>query len=701
MNKQVRPLLYTGCAVISLLLIGCSNSSLSSTKQTDFSMIHTEQDVAALFPRTATELTQRMDAALLQAQQQIDALVAVPQDKRSYATVARALDLLDALSDAAIMANACSTLEYVTTDDAVRTAAHDAVRKVQEFWVDAIENNVNLYHIFKDYVADVVPHEQLTAEQHYYLHEMLTQFKRRGLDLPDEQRTRVATLKKEIAQLSQDFEANIAKDQRTITVDVAGLAGVDADFIAQLKRTDDGLYILGVDYPTVDTIMSTCIVEATRKALYLAFNNRAHPTNQDVLQRLIAARDELASLLGMASFSELSLVDEMVASPERAHEFLQALHKRASVKAEQEFKELVTDLPAGITLTADGKLKPWDVSYVKNSYKKKYLAIDEEKIAEYFPMTSTVEGLLNVYKQFFNLTFDTVPLAGLWHDELRTLAVRDGSTHQLLGYLVLDLYPRPNKFTHACHITIVPSVVRDDGSHLPSVSVVLANFPRESATKPALFKRNDVSTFFHEFGHALHAILGRTEVASLSGTSVKRDFVEMPSQMLEEWLWDADILKQVSKHYKTGAPLSDELITKIQALKNFDSGHFVQRQAFLSTASLAYYGAGSAKDIKEIWRNLVDTLVPNIAYEPESHMYLSFGHLTGYGPRYYGYLWSKVFALDLFQTIKKTGLLNPEAGKHYVDQIIGRGGSKNPNELLKSYLGREPRQDAFFADLGL
>lgn len=687
------------CGILCLFLY--SFLSPSGSKQMNLSIITKPQDVRSLFSVTAPELTARVDAALIKAQKQIDSIIAVPTDKRSYATIAQELDAVSSLSDAAILASICTALENVTTDDALRQAAHDAMTKIQDFFVDAVENNKVLYNVFKAYADTVALTEQLTDEQRYYIQETMTQWQRQGLDLPDDKLAQCSALKKEIAKLSQDFEANIAKDNRTISVPSTDLVGVDPDFVAQLKRDDAGNYILGVDYPTVFTVLDTCSVESTRKALYLAFNNRAHPVNQALLERLIAARDELAHVLGMSDYNKLTLANEMVETPERAYDFLQKLVGASLPKQKKEFQLLTANLPEGVKLTPTGQFKPWDLAYTKNSYKKKHLELDEQLIAQYFPMQSTVDGLLAIYEQFFNLKFEQIELPGLWYKGLTTLAVHDGTSKELLGYLILDLHPRANKYSHACHITIVPSVTRPDGSKMPSVSVVLANFPEESASKPSLLKRNDVNTFFHEFGHALHAILGRTHMAGFAGTSVKHDFVELPSQMLEEWLWDTAILKMVSKHYVDGISLPDDLIAKIQASKTFDSGYFVQRQAFLALASLAFFDKGAIKDVQTVWQTLATTVVPGVAYEPLAHMYLSFGHLTGYGPRYYGYLWSKVFALDIFAAIKKEGLLSPSAGKRYVDTVIGLGGSKNPNDLLFAYLGRQPNQDAFLTDQGL
>lgn len=688
------------CGMLCLVATGC-NLIKYQEKDDTMTKIQKKEDIAALFPKTVTELESRVQASLVDAKKKIDALVALPKANYSYATVAQPLDELDVLSNMAIMMNVCTALENVCPDEALRTAAHDAVKKLQEFRIDVIDNNKAIYDTFVAYATDVAPHEQLTDEQRYYISETLKSFKRRGFDLPDEQRNECAKLAKEIAQLSQDFERNIAQDQSTVSVSKDELAGVDPEFVAQLKTDAQGQYILGVDYPTVFTIFETCSVESTRKKMYLTFNNRAYPANQPILERLIAARDELAQLLSMPSYATLCLADEMVETPERAYTFLYELLDRSNAKQLAEFKLLTSHLPQGVTLTEQGYLKPWDVAYVKDNYKKKYLAVDEQSIAHYFPSASTIAGLLSLYEQFFNLSFKHVEGLSLWANNLTTIAVFDAQDKKLLGYLILDLYPRAHKFTHACHMDLTPSIIAADGSKPPSVSLVLANFPPDSANKPALYKRDDVNTFFHEFGHALHALLGRTRVASFSGTHVKYDFVEMPSQMLEQWLNDSAILKKISKHYITGEPLPDELIAAIDSVKNFDSGYHIQRQAFLSLVSLSYYGPGAIKDCNKIWETLLKKCVPTIAYEPQAHMYLSFGHLPGYGPRYYGYLWSKVFALDLFESIKKQGLLNPQAGKLYVDKILSHGGSKNPNELLKSYLGREPRQDAFFADIGL
>jgi thimet oligopeptidase len=264
------------------------------------------------------------------------------------------------------------------------------------------------------------------------------------------------------------------------------------------------------------------------------------------------------------------------------------------------------------------------------------------------------------------------------------------------------LYPRENKYGHAAHAGVIHSIKQFYGQdNPPSVSFVVANFPKPTVDKPSLLKFDDVSTFFHEFGHAMHAMLGRTNIASFSGTNTKLDFVELPSQILEEWLYNKEILEKVSGHYQTGESLPDTIIDTLIKLKTFSSGAMIQGQIYYARIALAYYAQGADKDVYKIAQNLANTMTKNTIVDSENHFYASFSHLTGYGARYYGYLWSKVFALDIFEQIEKEGLLNAQVGQRYINEVIGKGGSIDPNKLLKNFLGREPNDKAFFKSLGL
>ncbi|HLJ31419.1 MAG TPA: M3 family metallopeptidase [Candidatus Babeliales bacterium] len=670
-------------------------------------------DIISLFDLTPTDIPVKTKQYLEEAHNIIDAIIAIPDDQRTFANTAQPLDELLALSNLMIVQRIFEALELLSPDQAIRNSAHDAYISIQAFWVDHVTSNKALYNAFMAYESQN-KYEELSAQQRYFISDMVDSFKREGLALDDETLLKVNTLRKELAALTADFDRNIAQDNRTITVNSDELAGLDNDFIATLPQTDNGLYILGVDYPTYFKVMENCAVAQTRKKLYTAFNNRAYPANDTLLKQIIIKRDELAHLLGYTDFASLDIDDQMAHTPAKAHAFIMDLIDKSTPKAHAEIALLTQTLPASVEFSADGKIHPWDWAYLENSYKKTHFNLDEEKIAEYFPMENSIKELLDIYRQFLSIEFQEVAAPGLWHEDVSAVRVVD-KNGQLLGTLILDLYPRANKYSHAAHTTIIPASYKH-GVRIPDISIVMANFTKPTANKPSLLKRDEVKTFFHEFGHALHAILGATEVASLAGTHTKRDFVELPSQMLEEWLHDKDILKKVSRHYVTGESLPDDMIDTIINLKNLTTGYFVTRQSCLSSLALSYFGssfaplsprlqsAGKAsadKDPYTIMEQLYTTMLPYMAFSKDNHFYTSFGHLTGYGAKYYGYLWSKVFALDMFATIKKYGLLNPEIGQRYIKEVLSKGGAQDPNELLYNFLGREPNAEAFLQEMGL
>lgn len=658
------------------------------------------KDVMQLFPKSPSEIEMLTSLYIKDAQKKIADIIAIPDDQRTFANTAKALDELAGISDFIIFIHAVDVIEKTHPNDAMRKAAQDALLAINSVVVDAITNNRDLYNALKSYMRGAGLKEQLSPDQRYFLKKAMDDFERAGLSLPDNELGEIKKLKKELVEIELNFGANIAKDNRTITVSREGLQGLDESFIESLKRTEKGDYILGIDYPTYHNVMENCSVEATRKALYRAFMNRAYPQNEPVLKELIAKRDQWAKKLGYQNFAEFNVSDQMAGNVATIEKFLNELLPMVQEKDTQEFNQLISDLPTDVKLTSDRKMQPWDFPYVQNYYKKKHFNVDDVAIAEYFPMEKTVKGLLEIYEKFFSLRFKNVTVVGAWHGDVNLIEVYDAESSALLGYLLLDLYPRDNKFSHACHIEIIPATYKD-GVSVPGISLVIANFPKSTSSKPSLLKRSDVETFFHEFGHALHGLLGKTQLASLAGTNTKMDFVEMPSQMLEEWLWDKDILKQLSSHYKTGEQLPDALIDSMVALKKFDTGSQLLKQLIYATLSLEYFKDGEHKDAYEIFKGLHTKNQHHIVFDPDNHKYAAFGHLPDYGARYYGYMWSRVFALDLFEEIKKHGLLNPVIGKKYILDILSKGGTEDPNVMLKNFLGREPNQDAFLRDVGL
>lgn len=556
----------------SLLSILCALPACSFFSQQppemSITMIHHAQDIPGIFPTSPAAITALANTAIREAQEAVEHIIALDDRDRTFKNTAKALDEAIMRFDSA--GSTIASIGMLNPDKAMREEAHKQEVIISQKAIDLFGQNKALYEAFKAYALGNSKKESLTAEERYFINEAMDDFKRAGLELSDAQREKVKELQKKLAELTTEFDKNINQDSTTITATREELEGVKEDFINSLKKDESGNYILRTDYPTRSAVMPNARHESLRKRFHQAMSNRAYPTNLEVLNKIIGTRDELAHALGFSSYAALDLSNQMVKTPQNAREFLDELMIKARKKGELEYAMLTKELPEGVCLTEDKKIKPWDSSYITEQYRQKHYNISQEKLSEYFPMESTIKALFAIYEKFFGITFTVTPLHGLWHDDIELIQVdKDGKT---VGFIIIDLYPRDNKYSHACHMGIYPATVDEHGTLLPSVGIVVANFPKSTGNKPALLKFSDVITFFHEFGHALHAVLGRTALATQAGTSVKRDFVELPSQMLEEWLYEPEILNLVSCHYQTGEPLPADTIKKLIELKRLTSG---------------------------------------------------------------------------------------------------------------------------------
>ena len=367
-----------------------------------------------------------------------------------------------------------------------------------------------------------------------------------------------------------------------------------------------------------------------------------------------------------------------------------------------------------------------DVTFLMTRYTKKHLNVDETAISEYFPADATVRGLFDIYEKFLGIELVRHSHLGdtFWHESVELLEVHTAPRNAegadpletLIGYIAIDLFPRAGKYGHACAHGVVKGVLRDaslaDGvakKYSPPVSVVLANFPKATADKPALLLFGDVVTLFHELGHAFHNLFGRTAMPTLGGTNVLRDFVELPSQMLENWCWQQSTLESLARHYKTGEPMPAQLLQGKIAAKNVFSGRDNLRQMQFASYSLELFSptfaaqlAADTTDTTRFFNALRPRVLPGLDYDESGHFECAFEHLLGYGASYFGYMWSQVFSADVFDYIQqRNGLLDPLMGRRYIAHIIGPGGSAQPAELLRRFLGREPRNDAFVKELGI
>lgn len=655
-------------------------------------------DVQQLFTCDAPCLKKRLQLSRERIEKILETMYAVPANQKSFENTIVPFDT--AVEDFSRVAALAQIFSFTSPDAVMRETAHEVMVSAEKLALDLFEQNVQWYAAFIAYYEGNFRTEFLNEEQRFVVEELFKACRRAGLHLPAEQQKELKKLKEELSQVSLAFDKAIGDEATDVLVDRQALAGLSEDFINSLSRSGDK-YVLHPDMPTYLQILEHCSVSETRKALFNAYSNRGYPSNVERIRQIVALRDKLAKMLGYASYADFDIEDSMAKTVERVSSFIKDISQRLRAKVAQEMSFLKKELPAGVHMGADGLIKPWDLTYVKSLYKKKHFQIDEAAIAEYFPVDTTFQRLLNVYESFFGVTFEKLPKQSwVWDPAVDVVAVKKDGL--LRGYIIFDLYPRPNKFSHACAAGVISPKRLPGGELQPAVVVVIANFPQATAEKPALLQRQEAQTFFHEFGHAMHNIFAARSLAKTSGLNgVKTDFVELPSQMLEEWLWDTEILQKVSSHYKTGEPLPVGLITCMQKNRNFDSGDWTQRQLFFTDISLKSFLSGADKDLEALKQTLWKEDRPFLSYPADAHYEASMGHLTGYGAKYYGYLWSKVFALDLFDMIKKqNGLLNQEVGNRYAKIILARAASQDPNKLLVEFLGREPNSDAFFNSMG-
>lgn len=626
-------------------------------------------------------------------------LLDISKEDRTYENTILLFDRITQLSDLALLGHVLEAFILLHPDPNIRKTALEQKTIIVKYFTDNILQNTLLYNVLKESREEIEKIYGLSDEKKYCIQQILTEFERTGVHLPPEKKQQFSLLTERIELTGSTYTQNISSDNIPVVVPLEALKGLPDYFIKNLKKTDDDRYLLTTDYPTYFTIMEECLIEETRKKLYIAFQNRGYPKNQEELEILINTRNKLAHLLNFPSFASYDIANQMIKTTKNVRSFLYELATLVEEKVEKEVTTLKEEAKIYHLLKENNKIDPWNTRFLVKRYQKRFFGLDETEISHYFPLGNTLKQLYSLYEDFFNILL--VPLESeipLYHPDVSLLAVKNRENDQIIGYFLLDLFPRPHKYSHAAHLTVVPAVSLLNNLSTVPLSIIIANFAQEQSDSPALLKFDEVKTFFHEFGHALHALFGKTQLASVSGTSVKTDFVEMPSQMLEEWLYEPEVLERISRHYKTAKPLPNGLIDRIIKNKNLFAGTALKRQLFFAFLALEYYDRKPPLNLFEIMKELHETLRPEIEFYEQDHVYANFSHLVGYGAKYYGYLYSKVFALDLFDGIKYA-LFDSSIGKKYKEIVLQKGGSQDPEKILELFLERKPSMQAFINDL--
>ena len=554
-----------------------------------------------------------------------------------------------------------------------RTLAEDSLQRVVKAGVERGLNR-ELYDVL---VA--IDASSLAVDAQRVLADALRDFRRSGIALDDASQARLREISERSTIIDQEFSRGIRDDVRSIRVAPTSLDGLPEDFIEAHPVEDDGLVTITTDYPDIVPFRMFAKDADARRAIQIESLNRGWPGNDELLGELLALRDEQARLLGYASWPDFDTEVKMVASGKAEGEFIEKL-KGASAAAGARDRDILLerlkqDRPEATTIDAA------DSSYYTELVRRENFDVDSQELRPYFSFEKVRQGLLDVTGRLFGLTYERVDNAHTWHEDVDVYDVLDGG--DLIGRIHLDLHPREGKFKHAAQFDITAGIA---GVQLAEGSLA-CNLPR------GLMEHSDVVTLFHEFGHLVHHILANGQrFAALAGIETEWDFVEAPSQMLEEWAWDATVLQSFAIN-AAGEPIPASLVERMRAADEFGNGIQVAVQNFYSAVSFRLH-EDLPSDRTALIRELQDEYSV-FAYLPGTHFQANFGHLTGYSSAYYTYMWSLVIAKDLFSAFDPSDLFATTVARRYRDLVLAPGGSEDAAVLVRNFLGRDYSFDAF------
>lgn len=617
----------------------------------------------------------------------------IPAGQHTVANTLLATDEL--MYDLTDLSQKLGLIAGVHTNEQLRDAANTANEELLAY-INNLYLKEGLYNALKNLAASPAS-KKMPANQQKYLRETLLTFEKNGMKLPVQQQKEVMDINQKLAATGVQFDENIAKYKDSLRFTAAQLTGVPEHIRAPWKRADS-TYVVNINTPNSNAIGSYAHNSDTRRAFFVAYNNRAYPKNLAVLDSLFYYRQLLANKLGFPSYASYVVVDKMAASPDTVWRFENELIKKLSPHVTTDLDEL-RQLKQQDTSAAADSLYAWDISYYTQQLLDKKYQLNNEEVRAYFEMNNTLQGMFTVYQQLFNIEIRAAAHVPTWHEKVKAYELFKGG--KKLGTFYLDLFPRPGKFTHFATFPI--SLYRiSNGREVLPVTAFVGNFADGDAGTPALLYHREVLILFHEFGHLLHSLLARSDIASQGPFTLKGDFIEAPSQLLENWCWEYDALKLFARHYKTGAVLSPGLFEKMKRAKMVQNAANYMKYVYVGVLDFTYhdkYDSIKHKDITavsaDLWRLM------QLPYVPNTHAICSSPHLNSYGGFYYGYLWSRVFAQDMFSVFKKNGVMNTATGVKYAREILEKAATIDERQMLYNFLGRSPNTNAFFESLGL
>lgn len=603
-------------------------------------------------------------------------------------------------------------LESVATYPELR-AAHNAVQPVISAFYSGIPLNEGLWKALQKYAAT----DEAKALMHThkrFLTKTMDDFWRHGAELDPAGKARLEALDVELSKLTTKYAENVldsTNEFELIVTDEAKLAGLPPTAIAAARASAESKGVKGwrftLQAPSYLALMTYLDDAPIREQVYRAYGTRstagAHD-NRAIVGRILELRREKATLLGFASFADLVLEDRMAHSGDRAKKFLIDLKVKTEARFHAENEELAA-FRRSLEGPGAADLASWDIGYYAEKQRAALYDFDEEALRPYFPLERVVEGMFETVQRLYGIRVTERRGAPVWHPDVKVYGIydRDGA---LLGAFYADWYPRETKRGGAWMDAFITGLPEKDGFK-PHLGLMCGNLTPPVDGRPALLTHRDVQTIFHEFGHLLHHCLSRVELRSLAGTSVAWDFVELPSQIMENWTWEREALDLFARHYQTSEPIPDDLFQKMNRARNFRSANAQMRQlgfGFIDLALHIGYNPAKDGDVLDYSRRILQEFSP-APLPPEHALIASFTHLfaspVGYGAGYYSYKWAEVLDADAFSRFRETGIFSREVGLEFREKILARGDSEDPAELYRSFMGRDPNLNALLERSGL
>ena len=638
------------------------------------------------------------------------AAIAAEQDGRTYQNTLAALDEMSEPLDRALAV--VRHLESVATYPEWR-AAFNAVQPEASAFYTGIPLDAGLWNGVKTF-ASTPEAARLTGERRRFLHKTVDTFRRHGADLDAAGKSRLAQIDLELTKLTTKFAENVLDSTNAFELVLTGegdLAGLppgarDAARESAVRKNLEG-WRFTLQAPDYFAVMTYLDNEDIRRNVYEAFSVRATADERDnrpIITRILELRREKATLLGYRDFADLVLEDRMAHNGARALAFLEDLKSKTERRFFEENRELLefrrqTEGPAA------AELEPWDVAYYAEKQRAALYDFDEESLRPYFPMERVVAGLFDLVNRLYGILVVEQPGVPAWDPQVRFYEVRDENGTSLGGFYA-DWYPRENKRGGAWMDALITGGPANGGFH-PHLGLICGNLTGPLGSRPAMLTHREVETIFHEFGHLLHHLLSRVEVRSLAGTNVAWDFVELPSQIMENWCWERESLDLFARHWQTGDPIPEDLFRKMKRARTFRAANAQMRQlgfGFIDLLMHTQYSPERDGDPVEYSRRILQEFSP-APLPPQHAMIAAFTHLfaspVGYGAGYYSYKWAEVLEADAFTRFRTGGIFSRAVGAEFRSKILAKGDSEDPADLYRDFMGREPDPRALLERSGL